>query len=1069
MGTVSRIGRLPRRVRSGLIRRRVALGAGVRAYRSRVSRPLGPWPPRRPVLAEPVEELLTWNVLDRDFYAAQSGKEFADDTVAARHYLRWGLQRGLSPHPLYEPEFHDPKYRARKGVDPFLRARRATTGALGPLFDVATYLDQHPEAVEHPGGALGHFLSWATPETPLPVRPDHVGAVPTLAAVRDRAIAAARRWREQHTTGHGTRLTDDFDAAAERDWITRVSRLPLPVAGDEPLVSVVIAVRNRPAQIRAAVASVLGQSLRDLELIVVDDGSSDETPEVLHELAGRDYRVRVLAGPWRGVCAARNTGIAAARGRYVAFLDSDDVYRPRFLELAVKAMAGDGLRAVHAVLDHGPGASPRYLAFDGTHDHLLVKNHVNMISLVVERSLLTAIGGFDESLRRWVDHDLVIRIARETPLRLLPFVGGAAGGTATSKDRITLTEAPGWEYVVLAKHHVDWSAVADGLAGRVPGRVSVLIPTFQDWRMTTDAVTSVLAAAAVEGDDVEVVVVDNGSRRAVSAILAARFAATPEVTVVRAARNLNFALGSNLAFAHSTGSTVVFLNNDTVVRPGWLRPLVDALADDAVAGAQPLLVYPDGTIQSAGTVFAGGDSFPHAFLAHHPMEDAQALGTMTGFTAVTAAALAMRATDVVALRGFDPMFINGCEDVDLCLRAGAELGRRFAVVTASVVEHLESKTPGRSAFGGANRQQFAARWAGRLPAPELDRYEAAGFAVAHLQPGVVDPAGLRTALPVLVRPSRASVAAVDERPPELRWALKIGAHAGPRGDTWGDVHFARDLAAALRRLGQQVVVDRRLAFERPTGYLDDVTLTLRGLEPYAPGPGRTNLLWVISHPDAVTAEEARRYDAVFAASVPWAASVSEQWALDVRPLLQATEPSRFQPGTSAASAGPVLFLGSGRRGEVRPIVRDAIQAGVDLHVYGLNWRDEIPARYLRGEYLANDAAGAAYEQARVVLNDHWADMRAHGFVSNRVFDAVAAGGRVISDPVEGLTELFGPAVRTYSSPEELAALCALEPEEFCPPEALKLVSEEVRTVHSFDARARVLLDAALAARARTAV
>ncbi|WP_116947292.1 glycosyltransferase family protein [Jiangella endophytica] len=96
----------------------------------------------------------------------------------------------------------------------------------------------------------------------------------------------------------------------------------------------------------------------------------------------------------------------------------------------------------------------------------------------------------------------------------------------------------------------------------------------------------------------------------------------------------------------------------------------------------------------------------------------------------------------------------------------------------------------------------------------------------------------------------------------------------------------------------------------------------------------------------------------------------------------------------------------------------AIQAGVDLHVYGQNWRDEIPARYLRGEYLDNDAAGAAYERARVVLNDHWADMREHGFVSNRVFDAVAAGGRVVSDSIEGLAELFGPAVRTYSSPEE---------------------------------------------------
>ncbi|WP_158564375.1 glycosyltransferase [Jiangella anatolica] len=1011
--------------------------------------------------ADPIAELLSWNVLDREFYGAQAGREFASNRAAGRHYLNWGLHRGFSPSPLYEPEFHDPRFTAREGVDPLELARHAVTGSLGPLFDIEAYLAAHPDAVRHPGGALGHYRQHAGPDTPAPVGPDFTGPVPTQATVRERAIATAREWGDAFALGKGARATGDFDRAEEEAYIARVAVMPLPSAAEGPLVSVVIPVHNRPVEIRAAVASVLSQTLRELELIVVDDGSDDETPEVLRELAAADDRLRVVAGPWRGVCAARNAGISAATGRYVAFLDSDDLYRPRFLELALKAMNAEGLRAAHAVLDRGPDTRRRYLAFDGTADHLLIKNHVNMISLVVEREVLDDIGGFDESLRRWVDHDLVIRIARITPLRLLPFVGGEENGEPDGPGRITFSEAPGWEYVVLGKHHLNWDAVDAGLASRVPGRVSVLIPTYQDWRLTLAAAESVLEAADTAGDDVEVVVVDNGSRRAVSAIIRTRFAAEPRFRLVRVARNLHFATGSNLAFAHSTGAMVVFLNNDTTVRPGWLRPLVDALADPAVAGAQPLLVYPDGTIQSAGTVFAGGDGFPHAFLAHHPAEDAQRQGTMTGFTAVTAAALAMRAGDVAALRGFDPMYINGSEDVDLCLRATEELGGRFAVVTDAVVVHHESKTAGRMAFHSANRTEFAARWSGRLPESELWRYERAGFTVAHVHPGPVDAAGSRTPLPVLTRPAATTV---TERTPALRWSIKIGAHAGARGDTWGDVHFARDLADALGRLGQQVAVDRRTAFDRSTAYLDEVTLTLRGLESYAPDPFRTNLLWVISHPDAVTEREAGRFDAVFAASASWAAERSARWGVPVRPLLQATAPERFQP-RSFDGAGPVLFVGSGRRGVIRRTLRDAILAGVDVHVYGLNWRDDIPARYLRGDYLPNADLSAAYGQARVVLNDHWADMRAHGFISNRVFDAVAAGARVISDPIDGIAEIFGPAVRTYSTPTELAALCAMAPDEFCPPEALKLVSEEIRTAHSFDARARELLTAALAARA----
>src|SRR5262249_13863990 len=150
-----------------------------------------------------------------------------------------------------------------------------------------------------------------------------------------------------------------------------------------------------------------------------------------------------------------------------------------------------------------------------------------------------------------------------------------------------------------------------------------------------------------------------------------------------------------------------------------------------------------------------------------------------------------------------------------------------------------------------------------------------------------------------------------------------------------------------------------------------------------------------------------RYDAAFAAGASWATTMTGRAGVQVRTLLQATDPERFHPGLAEPGTGAaVLFVGSSR-GVERAIVRDAVEAGLDLSVYGTRWEGLLDPRYLRGSYLPNDRLGAAYRAAGVLLNDHWPDMAEQGFYSNRLFDAVAAGARVVSDPVAGIPELFG--------------------------------------------------------------
>lgn len=301
--------------------------------------------------------------------------------------------------------------------------------------------------------------------------------------------------------------------------------------------------------------------------------------------------------------------------------------------------------------------------------------------------------------------------------------------------------------------------------------------------------------------------------------------------------------------------------------------------------------------------------------------------------------------------------------------------------------------------------------------------------------------------------------------PRLRWAVVIAAPGGTAKEQWGDTWFARDLVAALRRCGQQAKVVTRGKAQSPERDADDVVLVLRGLHEVTPrrdGSGTTWMLWVISHPDLVQPQEAAAYDAVFAASAHWSRAAE----MGAEPLLQATNPGRFTPGAAVADTGAeLLFVGS-TRGVLRPVIRDSIAGGYRPAVYGVGWDDLIDPTLIEAEFLANEALPAAYAAAHVVLNDHWPDMAVEGFLSNRLFDACATGTRVLSDPATGLAEVFGDTVRTYADASGLAAMLD-DPDTAFPSRAERLdLAARIAREHSFDARAAVLIQRAMALRGR---
>ncbi|MCY7395340.1 MAG: glycosyltransferase, partial [Nocardioides sp.] len=302
---------------------------------------------------------------------------------------------------------------------------------------------------------------------------------------------------------------------------------------------------------------------------------------------------------------------------------------------------------------------------------------------------------------------------------------------------------------------------------------------------------------------------------------------------------------------------------------------------------------------------------------------------------------------------------------------------------------------------------------------------------------------------------------LTQSPPRLRWTLDTAARAGTGGETWGDTHFARSLAAALRRLGQHVAVDPAPARHRWSRGLDDVVVVLRGLDRVQPGPAAVHLLWVISHPDLVDAEEVAAYDGVFAASLSWAAARTREWGLPVEPLLQCTEPALFHPGRAEPDTGAdVLFVGNSR-GVVRPALAGALAAGAHVSVHGGGWGPVLPDLDVVSRHVDNTELGRLYAGAGVVLNDHWDDMRRDGFVSNRLFDATACAARVVSDDVAGVDLLFGSQVHTFEDPDEVAGLLAGVPADFPSFDERLALAARVAAEHSFEHRAATLLDVAV--------
>lgn len=296
-----------------------------------------------------------------------------------------------------------------------------------PEFDAAWYLDTYPDVARAGMDPLLHYAFHGRAEK----------RAPSKAALPEGRVAIQRSYRS-------------WDVEAEQAFLTKIGEVYRRHQDevDRNLVSVVMPTYDRAGQIAAAVRSVLAQSHENLELIIADDGSTDDTEAVVAALA--DSRIRYLKLTRQGVSGARNAGLAAATGAFVCYLDSDNTWTSDHVRHLVTFLASTGSTLAYSGLraNTDDGTPPYYRGAPFDFEVCLRGNYVDL-NAVGHRRRDDAQHQFDRGLKRLVDWDFLLRLTRGTGAVFLPYVG-VEYYAGRRFARITTTEHQGPELRDLA-------------------------------------------------------------------------------------------------------------------------------------------------------------------------------------------------------------------------------------------------------------------------------------------------------------------------------------------------------------------------------------------------------------------------------------------------------------------------------------------------------------------------------------------------------------------------------------------------------------------------------------------
>ena len=261
---------------------------------------------------------------------------------------------------------------------------------------------------------------------------------------------------------------------------------------------------------------------------------------------------------------------------------------------------------------------------------------------------------------------------------------------------------------------------------------SIIIPFLNKADLTIQCLDSILKSQ--NETEYEIICIDNGSEFSQKSRVKNFCKQHHNIQFISNESNLNFALGCNIGFSKSKGEITILLNNDTVAADHWVDQICKPLQQsEKILAVQPKLIYPDKTIQSIGTVFAKDQTIGYPIYNKIPCYMSNLISTHSRFQAITAACMAIRSKDFADAQGFDCNFVNGQEDIDLCLRIRKKPDQYCLVNHECTIIHLESKTPGRSKFIKQNRVLFREKWEGKIKADDFKYYKKDNFQIIGFQ------------------------------------------------------------------------------------------------------------------------------------------------------------------------------------------------------------------------------------------------------------------------------------------------------------------------------------------------
>ncbi len=829
--------------------------------------------------------------------------------------------------------------------------------------------------------------------------------------------------QSKYCQGTQNPVHDSWDFEEESKFLSRLREAMPSVA--EMTVSVIMPTYNRAQLLPAAVNSLLRQSHSNWELIIVDDGSDDNTAEIVDAVS--DSRIRFFKKTERGgVSAARNTGLAQVRNEWVFFLDSDNAWRPSYLETMLRFLRSHELEAAYCgiSLNEGEESSARYLYENFSLTSCIRRNFIDLNAFCMHRRYAHC--RFNESIRRLVDWDLILTVASKTPILGAPFIG-VDYSNDHRMDRITNSEyVQDSDYQNLIRD-IQIAAIQRLYEGQSEvavykrRRIAVVFHLFYPEHV--EEFLSLLANIKEPFDLIVTTPLKEGSWE-----IAQVKSRHPDAAVFHYP-NLGRDIGPFLDMIPT------LLNYDLVCKMHTKRdvePWGSAWRD----------------IMKGGVLAT--EELVRSILSSFDDPSVQAVGSKETYKMWKAA------TSGQTERSLRDLISDLSISENLSQPWGYFAGSMFwirpsllAEISAYLFEtpvyqvHTTNDGQVEHALERAIGLSMASDPASKvgLVDPESHEIEIAPFAEGSKEPMHETLDRIAEGMGILLP--------VEQRGEAAQISIKIPAPKQQK-QQWGDYHYAEALAKSCRQLGCEVAIDFLEEWgNKRTG--DSVLLCIRGLSRFEPSSDQLNILWVISHPDQVSFEEMEQYDLVYVASLSYANFLQPIVQTTVKPLLQATDTDRFSQSVKAAPNDPnILFVGNSRN-EYRPIVRWAVEADVDVGVYGTLWDQFLPAHMIKGENISNAELPSFYKGAAVVLNDHWQSMREFGFISNRIFDVLACGGRLISDEVPAVSYTLGSGIQQVTGPDELKEAVSKSATN------TNELSELVRNDYSFDKRAQVIL------------